>query len=120
MSPIRQKLLNAIAQTTDTDLEAMLNFLQSRSQPAITQPISTSQQAWNQVIDRLTNLSPQQRQQQRQTVTELLQSWDGETSDPEVRAESWESLKIDLDQNRDIYRPLFLSINDSFFWILSQ
>jgi hypothetical protein len=53
MSPIRQKVLDAIAQTPDRDLEAMWQFLQSRSQPAIAAPISTSQQAWNQVVDRL-------------------------------------------------------------------
>lgn len=107
MSPIRQKLLDTIAQTPDTDLEAMFQFLQSRSQSAITPPISTSQQTWNQVVDRLTSLSPEQRQHQRQTVTELLQSWNSEESDPEACEESWESLKIDLDHNRDSYRPLF-------------
>jgi hypothetical protein len=107
MSPIRQKLLDAIAQTPDRDLEAMLHFLQSRAHSAITQPISTSQQAWNQVVDRLTTTTPEQHQYQRQAVTELLQSWNDEPSDPEVPEESWESIKIALDQNRDSYRPLF-------------
>ena len=107
MSPIRQKLLDTIAQTPDTDPEAMFQFLQSHSQSAMAQPISTSQQTWNQVIGRLTSLSPEQRQHQRQTVTELLQSWNREESDPEAYEERWESLKIDLDHNRDSYRPLF-------------
>jgi hypothetical protein len=101
MSPIRQKVLDAIAQTPDRDLEAMLQFLQSRPQPAITQPISTSQQAWNQVVDRLNTVTPEQGQYQRQAVSELLHSWNHEADNPEEREESWESLKIALDQNRD-------------------
>jgi hypothetical protein len=107
MSPIRQQLLDAIAQTPDTELEAMLQFLASRHRPAMTPPISTAQQAWNQVADRLTTITPEQRQHQRQAVTELLQSWHDEASDPEAPEESWESLKIALDQNRDGDRPLF-------------
>jgi hypothetical protein len=107
MSPIRQQLLDAIAQTPDTDLEAMLQFLQSRHHRAIIEPISTAQQAWNQVVDRLNTAPPEQGQQQRQAVTELLQSWNNEDTDPEAPEESWESLKLALDQNRDSYRPLF-------------
>ncbi len=98
MSPIRQKLLDAIAQTPDRDLEAMWQFLQSRTHPAITQPTSTAQVAWNQVVDRLDTATPEERQHQRQAVTELLQSWNHEASDPEEREESWESLKTDRDQ----------------------
>jgi folylpolyglutamate synthase/dihydropteroate synthase len=97
MSPIRQQLLDVIAQTPDTDLEATLNFLQSRHHSTITAPLSTAQQAWNQVIDRFNTATPKQHQYQRQAVTELLQSWNDEPSDPEVPEESWESLKIALD-----------------------
>jgi hypothetical protein len=104
MSPIRQQLLDVIAQTPDADLEATLNFLQSRPHSTITAPLSTAQQAWNQVVDRFNTATPEQHQYQRQTVTELLQSWNDEDADPE---ESWESLKISLDQNRDSYRSLF-------------
>jgi hypothetical protein len=107
MSPIRQKLLDAIAQTPDTDLEAMWQFLQSRPHSAIAQPISTSEQAWNQVVDRLNTVTPEQCQKQRQAVAEMLQSWNRDADDPEEHEESWESLKIALDQNRDGYRPLF-------------
>jgi hypothetical protein len=107
MSPIRQQLLDAIAQAPDTDLEATLNFLQSRPRPAIAEPFSIAQQAWNQVVNRLNSVTPEQCQQQRQAVTELLQSWNNEASDPELPEESWESLKITLDRNRDVYRPLF-------------
>jgi hypothetical protein len=107
MSPIRQQLLDAIAQTPDTDLEAMLQFLQSRHRLATMEPISTAQQAWNQVVDRVNTVTPEQSQQQRQAVTQLLQSWNNEDADPEAPEESWESLKIALAQNRDSYRPLF-------------
>jgi hypothetical protein len=97
MSPIRQQLLDVIAQTPDADLEATLNFLQSRPHSTITAPLSTAQQAWNQVVDRFNTATPEQHQYQRQAVTELLQSWNDEPSDPEVPEESWESLKIALD-----------------------
>jgi hypothetical protein len=107
MSPIRQQLLDAIAQAPDRDLEGLLQFLQSRPHPAITPPISTAQQAWNQVVDRLNTATPEQRQHQRQAVTALLQSWNHAAADSENPEESWESLKIALDQNRDSYRPLF-------------
>jgi hypothetical protein len=102
MSPIRQQLLDAIAQAPDSDLEATLRFLQSR--PSLTIPASTSQQAWNQVVERLNNLTPEQSQHQRQAVTSLLQSWNNEAYDSE---ESWESLKTALDYNRDGDRLLF-------------
>jgi hypothetical protein len=102
MSPIRQQLLDAIAQAPDSDLEATLHFLQSR--PNLTIPASTSQQAWNQVVDRLNNLTPEQSQHQRQAVTSLLQSWNNEAYDSE---ESWDSLKTALDHNRDGDRLLF-------------
>jgi hypothetical protein len=101
MSPIRQKVLDAIAQTPDRDLEAMWQFLQSRPQPAIAAPISTSQQAWNQVVDRFNTVTPEQCQHQRQAVSELLHSWNHEADDPEEQEESWESLKIALEQSCD-------------------
>jgi hypothetical protein len=107
MSPIRQQLLDTIARTSDTDLEATLNFLQSRPHPAIAEPLSTAQVAWNQIVDRLHTVTPEQCQHQRRAVTALLQSWHDETSDPEAPEESWESLKIALDRNRDGDRPLF-------------
>jgi hypothetical protein len=107
MSPIRQQLLDAIAQAPDIDLEVMLQFLQSRRRLATAEPISTAQQAWNQVVNRFDAATPEQRQQQRQAVAELLQAWNSEDADPEAPEENWESLKIALDQNRDSYRPLF-------------
>jgi hypothetical protein len=64
----------------------MLEFLQSRPHPAITQPISTAQQAWNQDADRLNS-----------NTLEQLQSWHDEASDPEAPEERWDSLKIALD-----------------------
>jgi hypothetical protein len=76
-----------------------LQFLQSRPHPATISPISTAQQAWNQVVERLNTATPEQRQHQRQAVTELLQSWDHEVADREEPEESWEVLKIALDQN---------------------
>jgi hypothetical protein len=103
MSPLRQQLLDAIAKVPDTDLEAMLHFIQSRQTPA---SISTPQQAWDQVIDRLNTLTPEDRILQHQATTELLQSWNNEP-DPDEPEESWESLKTALDQNRNSYRPLF-------------
>lgn len=108
MSPIRQQLLDAIAQAPDIDLEAMLQFLQSRRRLAIAEPISTAQQAWNQVVNQFDAATPEQRKQQRQAAAELLQVWNNEDADPEAPEESWESLKVALDQNRDSYRPLFL------------
>jgi parvulin-like peptidyl-prolyl isomerase len=108
MSPIRQQLLDAIDQAPDIDLEAMLQFLQSRRRLAIAEPVSAAQQAWNQVVNRLDAATPEQYQQQRQAVAEMLQAWNDEDADPEAPEESWESLKAALDQNRDSYRPLFL------------
>jgi hypothetical protein len=108
MSPIRQQLLDAIDQAPDIDLEAMLQFLQSRRRLAVAEPVSAAQQAWNQVVNRLDAATPEQCQQQRQAVTEMLQAWNDEDADSEASEESWESLKAALDQNRDSYRPLFL------------
>ena len=103
MSPIRQQLLDAIEQAPEAELTEILHLLQSRH--TIPQPtIDSSTQAWNTVVDRLNNLTPEQRTHQRQTVSRLLQSWD-ETSDEDE--ENWEELKTSLDRNRNGYRPLF-------------
>jgi hypothetical protein len=103
MSPIRQQLLDTIEQAPEAELTEILHLLQSRH--PIPQPkIDSSTQAWNTVVDRLNNLTPEQRTHQRQTVSRLLQSWD-ETSDEDE--ENWEELKTSLDRNRNSYRPLF-------------
>jgi hypothetical protein len=110
MSPIRQQLLDAIAQTPDFGLEAILQFLQSRHHLSIMPPMSTAQQAWNPVADRLTTITPEQRQHQRQAVTELLQSWNDEGADSEASEESWESLKIALDSPNVAGNSVFLDL----------
>ena len=103
MSPIRQQLLNTIEQAPEAELTEILHLLQSRH--TIPPPIiDSSTQAWNAVVDRLNNLTPEQRTHQRQTVSNLFQSWD-EASDEDE--ENWEELKTSLDLNRNSYRPLF-------------
>ncbi len=80
----------------------------ARQQSAKPIQIDPSTQAWNAVLDRLKNLTPEQRELQRQAVSDLLKSWENDDEN-EAEEESWESLKIALDQNRlgYSYRPLF-------------
>ncbi len=103
MSPIRQQLLDTIEQVPESELTEILHFLQSRH-TTLQQPIDSSTQAWNAVVDRLNNLTPEQRIHQRQTISNLLASWNEESDEDE---ESWEELKTSLDRNRNSYRPLF-------------
>lgn len=104
MSPIRQQLLDTIEQVPEAELTEILHFLQSRhTRPQ--SPIDSSTQAWNAVVDRLNNLTPEQRIHQRQTVSNLLDSWNEESDEDD---ESWEELKTALDRNRNSYRPLFV------------
>ncbi len=111
MSPIRQQLLHTIEQAPEAELAEMLHLLQSRStilNPTLATPpetgIDPSAQAWNAIIDRLNKLTPEQRTHQRQTVSNLLQSWDAASEEDE---ENWEELKTALDCNRNSYRSLF-------------
>ena len=103
MSPIRQQLLDTIEQAPEAELTEILYLLQSRH-PISPPTIDSSTQAWNAVVDRLNSLTPEQRTHQRQTVSNLFQSWD-EASDEDE--ENWEELKTSLDRNRNSYRPLF-------------
>jgi hypothetical protein len=103
MSPIRQQLLDTIEQAPEAELTEILHLLQSRH--TLPQPkIDSSTQAWNAVVDRLNNLTPEQRTHQRQTISNLFQSWDEASDEGE---ENWEELKTSLDRNRNSYRPLF-------------
>jgi hypothetical protein len=106
MSLIRQQLLEAIAQAPEAQLEPTWQFLQSLQHQAKFTPTTASTDAWNAVIQRLNNLTPEQRVQQRQAVSELLESWQNE-DDAQDHEETWEFLQTALDQDRLSDRPLF-------------
>ncbi len=106
MAPIRQQLLEAIAQTSDEQLAATLSFLQALKNPTSAMAADPATAAWNAVLEKLQNLTPEQRASQRQAVTALLQTWDAE-DDIQDHEESWELLQTALDQNRLSDRPLF-------------
>jgi hypothetical protein len=104
MSPIRQQLIDAIAQTPDTALAETLQRLQTPSAPVL--PTSTSTQAWTDLLHWLEHRTPEEEAIRSQAISDLFTSWEAEDDETDHQ-ETWEFLKTALDEDRLSDRPLF-------------
>ncbi len=102
MSPIRQQLLDAIAQTPDIALAETLQYLQARTAPVF----PTSTKAWTNLLQWLEHRTPEEEELRSQAISDLFKSWEAE-DDEQDHQETWEFLKTALDEDRLSDRPLF-------------
>lgn len=101
MSPLCQRILDAIDRTSDEDLGQIAHVLESiNTLPVI--PPTTSSETWQSITTRLKDFTTEKQNQQRQAVSELLHQWE-----MEEHAETWAFLQTALDHDRSIDHPLF-------------